>query len=210
MDKHVLDVYLIELETQCLMAINATGVLNKIGAISSEDLDAMSAENKSGIDREHFRTIHSFLTHLSNISRLIWPPALTSDRKCYCDKPRANGLTCSICVSRARSAQILAALDIQDDAHVIRNRTLRDHLEHFDERIDHWMQTSENKNYIQDYIGPKGGIAGFDESDMMRQYDLVSGEFTFRGETYSLVSLFAGLKDILSRTRAALLKSRGF
>ncbi|WP_433860674.1 hypothetical protein [Pseudomonas thivervalensis] len=203
MDKHLIEIYLVELESQSLMAINATGVLNLIGV-------KMDSNQYVGTNYECFRTIHSFLTHLSNISRLIWPPALSSTQKCFCGKPRANGLTCSICISRARSAQILAALDIQDDAHVIRNRTLRDHLEHFDERIDHWMQTSENKNYIQNYIGPKGGIAGFDESDKMRQYDFVSGEFTFRGETYSLVSLFSGLKDILSRTRAALLKSRGF
>lgn len=203
MDKNVIEVYLSELESQSLMAINATGVLNLIGA-------KIDADQYIGTNHEYFRTIHSFLTHLSNISRLIWPPVLSSGKKCFCDKPRANGLTCSVCVATVRSAQILAALDIQDDEHVIKNRTLRDHLEHFDERIDNWMQTSEHKNYIQDYIGPKGGIAGFDERDMMRQYDPASGEFTFRGEIFSLVSLFAGLKDILSRTRAALLKFRGF
>ncbi|WP_338509132.1 hypothetical protein [Pseudomonas poae] len=104
----------------------------------------------------------------------------------------------------------MSALNIVDPEHVLKNRTLRDHLEHFDERIDHWMQTSERRNYVQDYIGAKGGIQGMEESDMMRQYDPDNGNFTFRGETHSLVDLFAGLQDVLGRTRDAISKSRAF
>lgn len=210
MDKHVLGVYLSELESQSLMALNAINVLDKVAAIHPQQMMDMSTEQRLEINKEYFRSVHSFLTHLSNISRLIWPPALSPKQNCFCDKPRAMGLTCNTCVARMRSAEILSALNIVDPEHVLKNRTLRDHLEHFDERIDHWMQTSERRNYVQDYIGAKGGIQGMEESDMMRQYDPASGNFTFRGETYSLVDLFAGLKDVLGRTRDAISKSRAF
>ncbi|WP_157061606.1 hypothetical protein [Pseudomonas sp. P97.38] len=203
MDKNVIEIYLSEIESQSLMALNAAGVLNKIG-------QKMDLGDYPGTNHESFRTIHSLLTHLSNISRLIWPPALTSKKKCSCHKPSSNGLLCDVCMAKARSATLLAVLDIQDEAHVIRNRTLRDHLEHFDERLDYWAQTSEHKNFIQDYIGPKEGIVGFAETDRMRQYDFCSGEFTFRGENYNLVVLFSGLKDILSRTVKALSEYRRF
>ena len=208
MDKHVLGVYLSELESQSLMALNAISVLDKIAALHPQQFRDMTSEQRLEINKEYFRSVHSFLTHLSNISRLMWPPALSPKQNCFCDKPRAMGLACSTCVARMRSAEILSALNIVDPEHVLKNRTLRDHLEHFDERLDHWMQTSERRNYVQDYIGAKGGIQGLEESDMMRQYDPASGNFTFRGETHSLVHLFAGLQDVLSRTREAISKSR--
>ncbi|WP_231421656.1 hypothetical protein [Pseudomonas sp. Leaf59] len=210
MDKHVLGVYLSELESQSLMALNAINVLDKVTAIDHEQMIDMGSEQRIEINKECFRSVHSFLTHLSNISRLIWPPALSPKQNCFCDKPRAMGLKCNTCVARMRSAEILSALNIIDPEHVLKNRTLRDHLEHFDERIDHWMQTSERRNYVQDYIGAKGGIQGMEESDMMRQYDPDNGNFTFRGETHSLVDLFAGLQDLLGRTRDAISKSRAF
>lgn len=207
-DEYVLGIYLGEVESQSLMAINAINALDRLALISPEQLGALSSEQYLEVNKEYFRSVHSFLTHLSNISRLIWPPALSPKQNCYCGKPRAKDLTCSICVARMRSSDILKALDITEHEHVLKSRTLRDHLEHFDERIDNWMQTSKRQNYIQDNIGPVSAFLKVDECDMMRSYDPSTTNFSFRGESYSLVVLFAGLKDILIRTRAAIARSR--
>ncbi|MFL1562454.1 hypothetical protein ACI77J_14685 [Pseudomonas sp. O64] len=208
MDKYVLDIYLGEIESQSLMAINAANALDRLAAISLEQWKAMSFEQRVEINKEYFRSVHSFLTHLSNISRLIWPPALSPKQNCFCGKPRAMDLTCGTCVARMRSTEILNALDILEPEHILKNRTLRDHLEHFDERLDKWMQTSKRRCYVQDNIGPLGAIQGLDQVDMMRNYDPTTGSFSFRGETYSLVDLFAGLQDVLSRTRGATAASK--
>ncbi|MBH3464459.1 hypothetical protein I5Q49_06315 [Pseudomonas carnis] len=206
MDAHFLMVYLREIESQSLMATNAIGNLDHISATMANPKNEIGFEQRNTLNKEYFRSVHSFLTHLSNMSRLLWPPALSPKQNCFCGKPKANGMECSTCVARERSSQILNALGLQGADHIIKNRTLRDHLEHFDERIDHWMKTSKNRNFVQDIIGPKGGIMGLDESDMMRQYDPATGTFRFRGETFSLVELFAGLNDLLARTRQALAK----
>ncbi|NWB64550.1 hypothetical protein HX880_36890 [Pseudomonas sp. F1002] len=204
MDQFVLEIYLSEIESQSLMAINAITALDELGATRFEDLKEMSSEQRRLHTKEYFRSVHSFLTHLSNISRLIWPPALSPKQNCFCGKPRAMELTCSTCVARMRSSEILKALNILEPEHILKSRTLRDHLEHFDERIDNWMQTSKHQNFVQDNIGPLGAIKGSDQSDMMRNYDPRTGSFSFRGEIYSLVDLFAGLQDVLGRTRVAI------
>lgn len=203
MDGHALGIYLEELESQSLMALGATTVLNEFGAITREQRKAMTLEQKIQMNKEYFRSIHSFLTHLSNISRLLWPPALSPKQHCFCDKPKALGRKCGTCVARERSQCLLVTLDMNEHDHVLKNRSLRDHLEHFDERLDHWMVTSERRNYVQDHIGAKGAIQGVEDTDMMRQYDPASGDFTFRGETHSLFALFEGMREVLERTRAA-------
>jgi hypothetical protein len=210
MDKHVLGIYLCELESQSLMALNAVNVLGQISTKGSKDVESMSPEQRLAINKEYFRSIHSYLTHLSNISRLIWPPALSPKQHCFCNTPRAKSMVCGICVARERSKSILSALELGESEHVLKSRILRGHLEHFDERVDHWMQTNQSRNYVQDYIGPKGEIQGLEEADIMRHYDPGSGDFTFRGETHGLVALLYGLEDVLRRTLAAIKRARSF
>ncbi|MBP5948492.1 MULTISPECIES: hypothetical protein [unclassified Pseudomonas] len=208
MKKQVLEVYLRELETQSRMGFLAANDLNKINALPIEKIQEFKGRDRELFISEHFRLVHSLLTHSSNVSRIIWPPALSKKQNCFCGKSKAKGLTCSTCLARDRSSKMIIALQLEDPNHVLKSRTLRDHLEHFDERIDHWVQTSERMNYVQDYIGPKGEMGGIDNSDMMRQYDPTIAEFTFREETYSLVDLIAGLKDIHDRAASALLNTK--
>jgi hypothetical protein len=126
--------------------------------------------------------------------------------RCDCKKIKEQQRPCDKCVSRARAVILQEALALANVEHVLKKRTLRDHLEHFDERLDHWQKTSINKNIFQDYIGPKGGVVGIDDADMMRQLDPTTGEFLFRGETYNLIHLADGAKDILGRTNQILIK----
>ena len=202
MDRHAKDVFLGEIKKQAEMSINAMKALANVHKrMRGSEVDWGVREV---MHSEHFRTVHSFLTHISNVSRLIWPPAFTGKTKiCQCKK-LVDGQTCGPCVARARAEFLQEVLGLTNQEHALKNRTLRDHLEHFDERLDNWQQTSVNKNYVQDYIGPKGGIAGFDERDMMRQLDPGTGEFIFRGESYSLLALSEGAQDILQRATAAI------
>lgn len=200
MDQYAKQVFLGEIKQQAQMSINAMKALSNVHRRMRED--GVDPEVREIMHAEHFRTVHSFLTHISNVSRLIWPPAFTGKKKvCRC---KAELSPCNHCVARTRAADLQAALGLEGQDHPLKNRTLRDHLEHFDERLDNWQQTSVNKNYVQDYIGPRGGIAGFDERDMMRQLDPQTGEFIFRGESYSLIELAKGAEDILERTKPHL------
>lgn len=203
MDDFAKAVFLSELKTQAAMSINAASGLDSVVRRLAE-AHHNPALNREILHAEHFRAIHSLLTHLSNVSRLIWPPAYKS-RRCDCGKPKLNGKKCGHCLARDRAQFIRDALEIaDDDAHILESRTLRDHLEHFDERLDAWLATSKNRNMVQDYIGPPNGIVGLDDSDRMRQYNPQDGVFTFRGESFSLVELVAGVRDIQARVEPVL------
>lgn len=150
---------------------NALGASQKQGS----EIDWQQFEYLQG---EVFRSLHSLLTHSSNISRLFWPPG-------------GKGPDAEKRLERGRVLR--SKVGLPDEDHPLHKRTLRDHLEHFDERIDHWRATSVRKNYAQDLVGPKGMIQGLDESDMMRWYDPARKTFLFRGDEFNIQELVSAV-----------------
>ncbi|WP_156962578.1 hypothetical protein [Salinisphaera hydrothermalis] len=134
------------------------------------------------IHGEVFRSIHSLLTHASNISRLFWPPIGRGK----------NGAK-----KEERGRILRERVGLPNENHPLKKRTLRDHLEHFDERIDSWRETSARKNYAQDLIGPQNMIQGLDPADMMRWYDPDRKRFMFRGEEFDMQELVSAINELL-------------
>ena len=60
MEPFVCEIYLNEMYLQCDYALRAVKEFN--AALKRKDTE------------ELFRAVHSFLTHVSNVSRLLWPP----------------------------------------------------------------------------------------------------------------------------------------
>lgn len=198
MDRFGVIVFVDEIKTQAEWARNAFEVLTDLHF--QYEVQGNSSNVRARLMSEHFRNAHSFLTHVSNVSRLVWPPALTS-RKCFCKKNQDKVL-CKHCVSRARADVLQKCLGLEGEDHVLIKRTLRDHLEHFDERLDEWHGRSPKRNYFQDNFFSKSSMSGVEE-DCMRQLDPDSMEFLFRGEAYSLIELLEGVEDILKRVSEA-------
>ena len=65
-----------------------------------------------------WRSIHGLLSAAANLSKLLWPASRDP-------------------VRRERGAWLRKELGI-DDTSPMRARTMRDHLEHFDERLEDW------------------------------------------------------------------------
>jgi hypothetical protein len=182
-------VYLREADTQCRLVLGAVVALNNAMTASSAKPDpGHNWDHFAYIQGEIFRSLHSLLTHASNVSRLFWPPAGQS--------PGAKQ-------REARGRLLRERVGLPDEAHPLHKRTLRDHLEHFDERIDHWRETSVRKNYVQDVVGPKGMIQGLDETDMMRWYDPGRKTFLFRGEEFNVQELVSAVDALHPLLRPA-------
>lgn len=205
MDAHAQAAFLRELRLQAFLSLHAILALEQVSKKRLE-IDRTDLAARQYVHNEHFRTIHSFLTHLSNVSRIIWPPSYKSGR-CDCKKKEIEIGSCNHCLSRSRAATIQKELGLLGVDHVLQSRTLRDHLEHFDERLDDWQSKSARRNYVQDHIGAKEDFEGVDAGDRMRQFDPARGEFTFRGETFSLLKLKEGAEDIIDRSEKALTRS---
>lgn len=199
MNSREITVYLNEAETQCQMAIGAVMALNNaMQAESTNEDGTQDWEKFKFIQGEIFRSVHSLLTHASNISRIFWPPTGRGQKA----ETRGN-----------RGKILREKVGLPDEDHPLHKRTLRDHLEHFDERIDHWRETSIRKNYAQDLVGPKGMIQGLEETDMMRWYDPERKCFVFRGENFDiqeLVSAIDALRPVLTQAAEAVeMEARG-
>ena len=181
MDTFVQRIFLQELDTQCKFALNAAKALNDVmtryGAMSRSRDEGLDPEVKMTLHAEVFRTIHSLLTHASNASKILWPVA--------------SG-------DKSRGRHLREILGIGEQSHPLRNRTLRDHLEHFDERIDKWA-AGGGRVFAHDIIGPLTLISGLNPQDRMRWYDSENATMNFRGESYDIKEVVGAVQDIRER-----------
>ena len=199
MDKHIIGVYLSEVQSQCNFGTNAIKALNNVLPRLTKAGQDGNPDLRNTLHAEVFRTIHSFLTHASNVSRLFWP-TLPKHRKNESDE--AYTARCMAIPKIVRGKILRTEVGLPDDGHELKSRKLRDHLEHFDERLDQWQNESVRKNYIQDLIGPKGSIVGTDDGDMMRWFDPSAKKMRFRGEEFDLQALANALVDVLEKVQA--------
>lgn len=153
MDAFIETIYLNEILKQCEYAVSTVHRMDEI--LRSHELPS-----------EFFRVAGYFLQHSSAVSRLLWPPGDRNRQK----KKRA----------KQRGAFLRNSLKIPD-AHVLHNRTIRDHLEHFDDRLDDWVENSPHRNIVDYMIGPRSAIGGsaINDKDIMRLYDPDKKHFFF-------------------------------
>ncbi|MCJ7811204.1 MAG: hypothetical protein MUP62_03290 [Dehalococcoidia bacterium] len=142
----------------------------------------MGQEGKDTINRV-FYAIQNLLVAAANVSKALW------------------GL------SGAQSAQrqaLRASIGISD-ASPLREVDMRNHFEHFDERLERWWSDSSRHNIADLCIGPPEMIKGLDDSEMFRFFDPRTTEIVFWGQRFNLQELVDEVSRIIPalRTEAA-------
>jgi hypothetical protein len=173
MDDFLQQIYLIEVKQQCEYCFEAVQKMN-----------AILKDREKG---DFFREAHYLVHHAAAISRIFWPP-----------KGRDKEAT-----KRAkRRGRFLRDLLGLTSGHPIENRALRDHFEHFDERLDDWAEKSRYRSIVDRFIGPRGAIRvnGIHDTDFIRHYDPAKKTLSFRGERFDVQALASGLDDIYNHT----------
>jgi hypothetical protein len=176
MDKHIERTYVEEIATQAKYASGALGRMNDC-VKALEDREA-SSDKRQYLFSELFRNIHSFLTHAAVVSKIFWP----ADRK------------------KAERGEYLRTLfDLEDD-HPLMSRSVRNDLDHFDERIDEWALKSKGHNRLDHIIGPRNFVGGFffEGGDTFRQYIPNEGVFMFRGNEIDIGKIARSLGQLVS------------
>ena len=113
-----------------------------------------------------FSSIHSFLSHCANISKM-----LNADDG---DSP-------------TRTIGDILKISKYSDIH---NRKFRNHLEHYDERLKKWIKEKGINANIGTYnIGPKSAVQGIDII-FVSHYDPTDSTFTFVNEDFDLGALY--------------------
>jgi hypothetical protein len=136
-----------------------------------------------------FTSIHSFLSHCAMVSKML----LANDQASVHERKTIGDI-----------------LEISN-ASPIHDRTLRNHLEHYGERLKNWIKQYGLAVVIGTYnIGPK---SAFDVPNMLfvRHYDPFNYTFTFVNDDFNLKQLFEEverIKKIADNWIAALRSNR--
>jgi hypothetical protein len=179
MEAFVESIYLEELVTQCAWSVSAVQRMNEI------------LQAPGTTPQIFFRQAAALLQHAGLASKILWPPGSPVGFK----NKRA----------KARAAHIRKMLAITD-GHVLKNRQLRDHFEHYDERLDDWVTNSPNRIFVNNVIGPRTVIGGnvVKDHEIIKLYDPMTKCLIFRGEPFDIQSLVSGLIDIQQRAQHRL------
>ena len=85
------------------------------------------------------------------------------------------------------------------DMSPLRLPDMRNHFEHFDDRLDHWWDTSRRHNYVDLNVGL--AVGGVEDDDTFRNYFPQTGEVVFWGERFDLRLIAEEVQRILPKLR---------
>jgi len=148
-------------------------------------------ERHDAIRYRFWYSVQSLLMAAANVSKLLWP----SYRKGENLVPN-------------RGEVLRKSLAIDDEHSPLSKRTLRDHFEHYDARLEHWAATSEKRNLHDLGVTSFGSAspsadsaqAGIsDPGDQMRSFNADSNTITFRGEVHHLQPIVDALADVRAK-----------
>lgn len=130
---------------------------------------------KQGSSEDFFREVEHFIQHAAAISQLLWP----SNKR-----------------GRKRAEYLRTYLKIKKD-NILHNRDLRNHLVHFDERLDRWVEQSKRHNFVDQSIGDVHRlIKGVDSTDYIRNFNPANMEYIFLSEKFNLRDIQLAIDQI--------------
>ena len=193
MDDFILNIFITEIEHQAKFALLAFDqVETTITNITKPEQYPVF-----GLNAIVFRNLHSFLTHSANISKLLWPVGSNENKSLELpdDNPEK--------VRVLRAINLRNILQLSKSHYQLQNRKLRNHLEHYDERLDDWAKSSKNHNIVIDFIGSYDSVIGIEQTDRMRWYDPRTRMFYFRGEKFDLENIHSEVIELMKKVELA-------
>lgn len=150
---------------------------------SSDLLTAALAEPESFQKSvKAWSAIQGMLTASANISKALWGK----------DTPVRQALRKSIGIV---------------EPSILQEKQMRNAFEHFDERIDDWWDKSEHHNVTELNIGKESDVtAGFDKTDIFRNFDPTSGDLILLGVRLNLYAVRDEIAKIAPIVRGEIAK----
>lgn len=167
--------YLNELSVQCQFALDAYDDIRRLSSIITSKSEKHTAKD----GRDLFRHLHSLLTHVGNISKLLFN--------------RGKG--------KLRSEFLRKTLNIPDTGYLLESREFRNHLEHYDERLDAWIDDWEKHNAPEYFgMGRLGDRRARDISTLgleeIRAFNYSNMHFVFQNDSFELIQFVDVIREI--------------
>lgn len=112
-------------------------------------------------------SVQAFLISIGNISKILWPGNKKS-------------------IDRGKHLRSLLGIDNQS---VLRERKFRNHFEHFDERLDQWIDSTDHSLFIDKTITDRDNLMEDHSSEAKYSLrHLITNDMVlkFKGESYEL------------------------
>jgi hypothetical protein len=144
--------------------------------------------NREGDTSSFFRALYEFLSFAANVSRVFWDVGIGKERQ----------------LGSIRTAVLREIVGLTDE-HPLSKRDWRNHIAHYESRIDNWLLNSQRMNIARRIIGPIGQtVSGLDEHEIFEQYDPANHTFYFRGTRYSVNEIHNDLNEIAALVQRAV------
>ena len=198
MNNYFIRIYIQEIQTQCGYAIAACQAADQ--ALRHCRVAANSDERKFAMG-EVFRNLHSVLTHASNVSKMFWPSSVRQQMHGETDEEYLQRLkNVPKEFDRATRGAVLQELFEVEDESPLSSKSLRNHLEHYDERMDEWRAESVSQSFSSGGIAPIAAVSVFGATNSFRHFDPETRLFHFRGGEFSIQAQLTEVCKISDRS----------
>jgi len=89
-----------------------------------------------------------------------------------------------------------------EDSSPLSDVSMRNHFEHYDERLDKWWKESPQRNYLDRFLGSPESVVGLSDIDRFRVYDPTTHEIVFWGERFNVQAIVTAVDELLPRAEA--------
>ena len=212
MDDRLLEIFIMEIKLQCRFGIEAYNALvTELQRIDNEFKEPIEqreyqAPDPDGNNWVVFFHAYSFLVHAAIVSKIFWPG--TSVSKPEKQKVGPANVKLLESIRKERGSKLRAELKIKEGLK-IEDKSLRNDLEHYDERMEAWYVASPRKNSIDMSLIQRTSVAGFDEWDYRRNFDPSTMSFFIEGNDYDFYSMGLELADIYQSASVWLSENTG-
>jgi hypothetical protein len=156
-------------------------------------------ERHDAVRDRFWYSVQSLLMAAANVSKLLWPVYWKGEK-----------------LLPDRGEELRKSLGIGDKHSPLSDRTLRNHFEHYDARLEHWAATSEERNMHDLGVTSFGSVSASadsaqagsgDPGDQMRSFNADSNTIMFRGEVFRLQPIIDALEEVRSKAKFEAQKS---
>lgn len=182
-EPELLELYRQEIESQSTFACMAMDRMVTVERLVQRDFDH-EKPTSPGITLEYWAAVQALLVAAANVSKLLWPPDSSS-----------------LGAVPDRGTQLRRLLAIADNS-PLRDRTARNHAEHYDERLERWAARTTRRDFVDMSTGPILRVLeqGIELGDVMRFFDPDERKLYMAGDVFELNPLRAALVDVRERS----------
>jgi|GEM_PF-4598740 len=174
-------IFLLFALTESAGALRALDEVERLAAVRERRTDTVEVRENGRV----FDAIRSALQYAANVSKVFWPHS-----------------------NAAARGEHLRTLTGIPDSHSLRNRALRNHVEHLDERLDDWTAESPRPFLTFELVWSPDLDANPNRREVENSvaviYNESANEVRLFGEVFRLADLRAALLDVQGNLLTAL------